>query len=72
MGTDKSYTPIFRKCVISKNIIPDEEKNEVRELLAVDKKYKKILNENDVYTKNRELIDKYRPNAPIEIKKIID
>jgi len=27
---------------------------------------------DDVYTKNRELIDKYRPNAPIEIKKIID
>ena len=34
MGTDKSYTPIFIKCVISKNMIPDEEKNEVRELLA--------------------------------------
>ena len=34
MGTDKSYTPIFIKCVISKNMISDEEKNEVRELLA--------------------------------------
>lgn len=48
MGTDKSYTPTFRKCVISKNMIPDEEENEVRELLTVDKKDKKIFNENDV------------------------
>ena len=30
-------------------MIPDEEENEVRELLAVDKKDKKILNENDVW-----------------------